>query len=83
MAHVQKVIYNHRIFNEPIAVPGMRPWYSAVAALTEVNANDGPFLGDATMKVYNVVPHDDMVEVRGEIDWDSNIRVRITVIYEG
>jgi hypothetical protein len=69
-----------RIFSKFVKVPGMTPGHHAVASLTEVGDGDVPFLGDATMKVYNVVPHYGSVEVRGEVDWDNDIRIRITVM---
>jgi len=82
MAAAKLITYAHRIFKSSIEAPGVTPKHRVVASLTEVNDGDVPFLGDATMKVYNVVPHDGWVEVRGEVDWDSDIRIRISVIYE-
>ncbi|ARW08219.1 hypothetical protein S101359_03240 [Bacillus atrophaeus] len=49
-------------------------------SITEVDGNNKPFQGAASMEVFNVVPHDDgTVIVRGRIWWDSDIRVRLSV----
>ena len=82
MASVQKVISASRIFTESIDRTGVTPGNSAVAALTEVDRNGTPFQGDATMKVYNVVPLNNRFIVRGEVDWEPAILIRITVIFE-
>jgi len=36
-------------------------------------------MGDATMKAYNVVPEQGSVQVRGEIDWPSDLFVRVNI----
>ncbi|MCY7335287.1 MAG: hypothetical protein LH613_03585 [Chamaesiphon sp.] len=82
MASVQKIISASRIFTDTIDVTGVTPGNSAVASLTEVNSNGIPFIGDATMKVYNVVPLNNRFVVRGEVDWEPAISIRITVIFE-
>ena len=40
-----------------------------------------PFVAGATMKVYNVAPQDSgVVVVRGEVDWNTDLNVRVSVI---
>lgn len=75
-------IYAHRIFTTRVEFTGATPGNYAVGALTELDGFGNPFIGDATMKVYNVAPVINGFLVRGEIDWDSDIRVRVTVLFK-
>jgi len=80
----QRIVRAHRIFQTEVGVSGANRHSTAVAALTEVAPDPGgdvPFIANATMKVYNVAPRDNgVVAVRGEIDWDDDINVRVSVI---
>jgi hypothetical protein len=78
----ERFIRVHRIFNTDVEAPGIRPNGHAVASLTEIKPPDAPFLGGASMKVYNVAPGIDRVFVRGEVDWDDDLDIRVTVWYE-
>jgi hypothetical protein len=75
----------HRIFTDRYTVAGVNRFSTVMVSLTEVFAGsdgalDNPFIGGATMKVYNVSPHDDgTVEVRGEVDWDSDLNIRVSL----
>jgi hypothetical protein len=58
-----------------------------VASITEVNGNDVPFQGAASMEVHNVVPMNQRpgeiggrVRVRGFIGFDRNLRARISIM---
>lgn len=82
MASIRKEISAHSIFDMRIDHTGVTPLNNAVASLTELDVNGTPFQGSATMKVYNVVPVVNGFLVRGEVDWDRNLRVRVTVIFE-
>jgi len=82
MASVQKIINASRIFTTEIDATGVSGRNSAVASLTEIDEFGNPFQGDATMKIYNVVPLNNRFVVRGEVDWEPAIRIRITVIFE-
>jgi hypothetical protein len=74
-------ILAHRIFTLRFAVPGVNRSTAVAVSLTEVSG-DQPFIGDATMKVYNVAPRDGgEVDVRGEIDWDTDLLVRVNFIF--
>lgn len=53
----------------------------AVASITEINIRDEPFEGKANMKIYNVIPEDQAIVVRGEIDFDADLDARVTVFY--
>ena len=68
----------HRIFTQWFPFTGARNLSRAVASLSEIGVF-GPFIGDATMKVYNVSPAQDIVWVRGEIDWDSDLDILVTI----
>jgi hypothetical protein len=59
-----------------------------MVSLTEVFPNglggalDVPGIGAATMKVYNVASRDDgNVDVRGEVDWDVDIPIRVNFLF--
>jgi hypothetical protein len=86
MQSIRKVISTrgdpHRIFTEIIDWTGVTPGNNAVAAITEVDGSHNPFQGDATMKIYNVVPLHNRFSVRGEVDWHAPLLIRITVIFE-
>jgi hypothetical protein len=82
MGSVRQIISANRIFTTTIELTGVKPGNNAVGALTEVDGSDNPFQGDATMKVYNVVPMNNRFVVRGEVDWDSPLRIRVTVVFE-
>jgi hypothetical protein len=70
----------HRIFTRRFSVAGVA-FNSAVAvSLTEVS-DIFPFVGEATMKVYNVAPNNAQeVIVRGEVDWDVDINIRASFV---
>ena len=72
------IIRAHRIFTRAFNFPGANSGSFALASLSEIGVF-GPFIGDATMKVYNVSPAQDVVHVRGEIDWDSDLDIRVTI----
>ena len=73
------------VFNFRFSIPGATNKSIVAVSLTEVQFNFSeifPFLGLATLKVYNVVPRPDgVVEVRGHVDWGSDIDVKISFIY--
>lgn len=79
-----RVIQAHRIFTRRFDVSGVRRNSTVFVTLTEVSLSAGgaldvPFIGDATMKLYNVAPLDGgQVDVRGEIDWDSDLNIRVS-----
>ncbi|MFF1379286.1 hypothetical protein [Streptomyces sp. NPDC058308] len=72
----------HRIFNRQINIPGTVPGNLVFASLTEcaVGSNT-PFLGAATMHTYNVVPGDGHVLIRGEVDWDDDLLIRVSLYF--
>lgn len=42
---------------------------------------DFPFMGDASMEIRNIVPRDDgNVDLRVEVDWDSDLDIRIKFV---
>lgn len=49
--------------------------------MTEIDNNGTPFLGDAKMQVYNVVPQQDgTITVRFNVDWSEQLRVQFNFI---
>ena len=70
----------HRIFDLGHEFRGaITPSSVVLVSLTEVDSRGNPFIGDATMKVYNVVPGNGIVRFRGEIDWDRDLNVRANI----
>jgi hypothetical protein len=72
----------HRTFNigREFHVPGaLTPDSVVMVSLTELDSSGNPILGDATMKVYNVVPKDEVVLIRGEVDWDTDLTIRANI----
>jgi hypothetical protein len=83
MPAAHKIISASRIFTTTIEdQPGVTPETRAVASITEVDGSGRPFMGSSGMKIYNVVPLRGRFEVRGEVDWEPALRVRVTVLYE-
>ena len=78
----QMKIRAHRIFTTTIPMPGLTPGNNVVASLTEIDVNGNPFIADATMKIYNVAPGNGDIQVRGEVDWDEDLDIRISVIFQ-
>ncbi|QLE74707.1 hypothetical protein FGW37_26755 [Streptomyces rectiverticillatus] len=71
----------HGVFTRPFSVTGVNRTSVVMVSLTEISAEGVPFMGGATMKVYNIVPHDGaQVEVRGEILHDVDLNVRISFL---
>ena len=64
-------------FNQP---PLITSNSVVMASLTELDGNGNPFMGVASMKVYNVVPSRNHVDIRGEIDWDNDLNIRATLL---
>ena len=63
--------------------PTLKSYSRAVVSLCEVDGNNVPFRGLATMSVGNVVPHDDgILEIVGSIQWNSDIKVRASVLWQ-
>jgi len=49
--------------------------------MTEIDNNGTPFLGAATMQIYNVVPQQDgTITVRFNVDWSEQLRVQFNFI---
>ena len=80
-----RLIRAHRIFEESVGAAGVQGQTTrSVVSLSEMGRSSAngpliPWRGSATMKVYNVIPENGSVRVRGEIDWDSDLDIRITV----
>ena len=55
---------------------------NVTAGISEVNANNVPFLGDAVMTVHNVAPFNGGVIVRVNVAWNSPLRCKLMVTFE-
>jgi hypothetical protein len=70
----------HRIFDVAHELRGaITPSSVVMVSLTEVDSRGNPFIGAATMKVYNVAPGNGVVRFRVEIDWDRDLNVRANI----
>lgn len=72
----------NRMFTQTIEAPGCRPTSNAFASICEVEPNLEPKEGSAGMKIYNVIPRHDHIRVRGEVDWDEPLHVRVSVLWQ-
>jgi hypothetical protein len=68
-----------RINHLPPANPNLNitPSTLIVASITEVDANNVPFIGLADTKVYNVAAFNGGANIKVDIVWGSNIRYKI------
>lgn len=66
------------VFTLSFSVPRVTPSSVVMVSMCELGGQPGtPFIGDATMTVHNVAPDNNQVHVRGEVNWDSTLSVRI------
>jgi hypothetical protein len=85
MAIFRAVIPAHRIFTHRVTnTTGVVPTSVVMVSLTEMGRSNPtlplhPIMGDAAMKVYNVVPETNSVFVRGEVDWDTDLEIQISI----
>jgi len=78
-------IRGHGVFDRNFAFPtGVIDRHRHVlASICEVSQPQGepldfPFQGSATMEIHNIVPKDDgSVGARLEVDWDSDLNIRV------
>ena len=71
--------HGNQDLNFPIA--GVTPISNVAVSLCEVTGLDHiPFLGLASMAVYNVVPLNGSVQIRISIGWQTDILVRIAFL---
>ncbi len=67
-------------WNFPIP-PGRVLWNSQVSVtMTELDNNGTPFLGAASMQVFNVVPMQDSITVWYNVNWGSDLNVMFNFI---
>jgi hypothetical protein len=72
----------HRLFNLRVNIPGAVPGNLVFVSLTEcAPGSNTPILGSATTHTYNVVPGNGYVDIRGEIDWDTNLLIRVSLYF--
>lgn len=58
--------------------PGTR----VVASIVEIDNAGIPLIGAARMTIHNVRPYQGGVQVWANIEWNSNLRVRVSYIWE-
>ena len=70
----------HRTFEKGTSTAfGITPSSVVMVSLTELDSVGEPFIGAATMKIYNVAPGNGQVLFRGEIDWDFDLNIRANI----
>ncbi|MCX4750495.1 hypothetical protein OG455_34145 [Kitasatospora sp. NBC_01287] len=71
----------HGVFKLTFTVPGVTSDSVVMVSMTELaNGSNLPFVGDATLTVHNVAPGNGTVQLRGEVDWDSDLSVRVSFL---
>jgi hypothetical protein len=72
----------HRFFTKRFDFPGVvRHDSQVMVSITELDSNDMPFSGAARLVVYNVSPADNgSVVVKGDVVWDSDLRIRLNFV---
>ncbi|WP_141585752.1 hypothetical protein [Actinomadura sp. WMMA1423] len=60
-----------------------RPSTRVTASIVEVDNADAPFIGAARMTIHNVRPYQGGVQVWANIEWNTDLRVRISYFWEG
>ena len=63
------------------ALAGVTPFTPVTVSITEVDANGHPFIGGARMTVNNVRAFEDGVDTRVTIEFDRNLRVRLSYLW--
>ena len=53
-----------------------------VASICELTLNGVPFLGDATMTIYNVIPHDGFAQVKVDVKFDRDLPYQVMLVWE-
>ncbi|QED46680.1 hypothetical protein [Cytobacillus dafuensis] len=61
------------------ANPRVMPWTRVFVSIAELDGNNNPFIGLASMEVHNVVPYEDYIIVRGYIGWEKNLKARLSI----
>ena len=82
-AFVQSGFRGKQYFKQTIPVPDVTPFSAVFASITEEGIFGGqvkPFLGAASLEIFNVVPEDGKVTVTGRIWWDSDLNYRISLV---
>ncbi|MER6279690.1 MULTISPECIES: hypothetical protein [unclassified Streptomyces] len=72
----------HGIYGQILSVPGISANKPVVASICQVDNQDRPFMGNATMHVSNVVPYDGgQIEIWGHIQYNVDIRCRLAIVF--
>jgi hypothetical protein len=58
------------------------PSTRVIASIVEIDSNGVPSIGAARMTIHNVRPYHGGVQVSANIEWDSNLRVRVSYLWE-
>ncbi|HEX2317292.1 MAG TPA: hypothetical protein VHJ17_26325 [Thermomonospora sp.] len=58
------------------------PSTRVTASIVEVDGGNVPFIGSARLTIHNVQPYQGGVRVWVNIEWSSNLRVRVSYFWE-
>jgi hypothetical protein len=82
-----QTVRTHGFTARNFGFPGLQVFQNSQVSvtMTEVDNNGRPFLGPATMQVYNVVPspmpeNDGTITVRYNVDWSDDLNIRFNFI---
>lgn len=74
-------VTGHGAFKKPFNGLPVNSNSVVLANICEVDDNNNPFPGDATMRIHNIVPLDGGVTwVYAEIIWEGDLRARIRFV---
>ncbi|WEV26400.1 hypothetical protein OYE22_15230 [Streptomyces sp. 71268] len=70
----------HGVFTERFGNLGNNRESKVFASLTEVGS-EGPFIGAANMRVFNISPvSQGLVDIRGEVEWPEDLDVIVSFL---
>jgi hypothetical protein len=69
------------IFNVRFDNPNMNTQSNVMVSISEMTADDIPFIGDAPMSVANVAPFDNGAWVKVNIGWDQSLRFQLMFVW--
>ncbi|MGP9020151.1 hypothetical protein ACT1U9_17345 [Streptomyces sp. BR1] len=75
-------ITTHGVFRWRVFISAITPGSVVMVSITELSSSGAPFIGDAVMRIDNVSPGGGYVDVRGEINWSSNLRARLNILVQ-
>ncbi|MFC5745949.1 hypothetical protein [Actinomadura rugatobispora] len=69
-------------FIKPLTTPPgiVGPGSQVMVSITEIDGSNTPFMGNAFMQVFNIVPQSNLIRVACQLFWGDPLRVRLNVV---